>query len=123
LSGVDSSEVDPQRDAPLHPRGNRFLPRLRSKQPSDLEGIMRRLSFGVSCAALVACVGLGIAGCGSSETPAGGKMATEKMTTDKMGSDKMSSDKMSSDKMGTGKMGSDKMGSDKMGSDKMESGK
>jgi pentapeptide MXKDX repeat protein len=97
------------------------------------EKIMRRFSFGLLLTALVAGVGLGIAGCSSSEPAASGKMGSEKMSTDntgadkmgsdkmgdgKMGSDKMGSDKMSSDKMGSGKMGTDKMGSDKMGDGK-----
>jgi pentapeptide MXKDX repeat protein len=87
------------------------------EQPSDVEKIMRRFSFGLLCAALIACVGFGLAGCSSSEPAASGKM-TEKMSTDKMGSDKMGSDKMGSDKMGSDKMSSDKMGSDKMGDGK-----
>jgi pentapeptide MXKDX repeat protein len=90
---------------------------------SAREKIMRRFSFGLLLSALVACVGLGIAGCSSSEPAASGKMGSEKMSTDKMGSDKMGSDKMGDGKMGSDKMGSGKMGTDKMGSDKMGDGK
>jgi pentapeptide MXKDX repeat protein len=90
-----------------------------AKTPSrKWRATMRRLVLGLSCAALVACVGFGIAGCDSSETGKGGKMGTEKMSSDKMSGGKMDSDKMGSDKMGSDKMSSDKMSADKMGSDK-----
>jgi pentapeptide MXKDX repeat protein len=63
--------------------------------------------IGVSVVGL--CLGLAVAGCGSSTTTGKDKMGGDKMSTNKMGGDKMGADTMSTDKMGGDKMGSDKM--------------